>query len=210
MCLCPEVFSPTLTRLICSPNRLQSKTRARSAQFCRSWTPMLSTSSRNESQWKSSPAGMCGCDFICVCLLTCVGKVLMKLLNPGSVMQFTYCFFQHHTDIFKFTCSVCIICVETLLAPLDSTNILTVIITFFPCICLFVRHRFVSMPCSLKNIVGPLRLTMTDVSADLNNLVRTFRSVQHKHTLLCGSACIRSHSLILLVIAYSDFIHNNY
>ncbi|KAE8291119.1 putative RNA polymerase II subunit B1 CTD phosphatase rpap2 [Larimichthys crocea] len=27
----------------------------------------------------------------------------------------------------------------------------------------------------LKNIVGPLRLTMTDVSTDLNNLVRTFR-----------------------------------
>ncbi|XP_034558273.1 putative RNA polymerase II subunit B1 CTD phosphatase rpap2 [Notolabrus celidotus] len=27
----------------------------------------------------------------------------------------------------------------------------------------------------LKNIVGPLRLTMSDVSADLNNLIRTFR-----------------------------------
>ncbi|KAK6302429.1 hypothetical protein J4Q44_G00267840 [Coregonus suidteri] len=27
----------------------------------------------------------------------------------------------------------------------------------------------------LRNIVGPLRLTMTDVSSDLNNLVRTFR-----------------------------------
>ena len=32
--------------------------------------------------------------------------------------------------------------------------------------------------CSLKNIMGPLHLTMSDVSADLNNLVKTFRSVQ--------------------------------
>uniref|UniRef100_A0A4W5R9X8 Uncharacterized protein n=1 Tax=Hucho hucho TaxID=62062 RepID=A0A4W5R9X8_9TELE len=28
---------------------------------------------------------------------------------------------------------------------------------------------------SLRDIVGPLRLTMTDVSSDLNRLVRTFR-----------------------------------
>lgn len=146
---------------------------------------------------------------LCVFINMC-GQSFNEAAEPWQCHAVYILFFQHHTDIFKFTCSVFITCVETLLAPLDSTNILTVIITFFPCICLFVRHCFVSMPCSLKNIVGPLRLTMTDVSADLNNLVRTFRSVQHKHTLLCGSACIRSHSLILLVIAYSDFIHNNY
>lgn len=45
----------------------------------------------------------------------------------------------------------------------------------FLCIILFV-------PRSLRNLVGPLHLTMNDISSDLNNLVRTFRSVQHTHT----------------------------
>lgn len=34
---------------------------------------------------------------------------------------------------------------------------------------------------SLRNIVGPLSLTLSDITSDLNNLVRTFRSAQHTH-----------------------------
>lgn len=85
----------------------------------------------------------------------------------------------------KFTCKVFIVYVQTILAPLDSTNDLTEIIVLCLSLC---PSSFVSVSCSLKNIIGPLRLNMSDVSTDLNNLVRTFRSVQHKYTLLSLSA----------------------
>uniref|UniRef100_A0A4W6FFE9 RNA polymerase II associated protein 2 n=1 Tax=Lates calcarifer TaxID=8187 RepID=A0A4W6FFE9_LATCA len=42
----------------------------------------------------------------------------------------------------------------------------------------------------LRNIVGPLRLTMNDISTDLNRLVRTFRSVQHTTTPTHPPLCL--------------------
>ena len=91
----------------------------------------------------------------------------------------------------KFTCKVFIVSVQTILAPLDSTNILCVCTEIIVLRLSLCPSSFVSASCSLKNIIGPLRLNMSDVSTDLNNLVRTFRSVQHKYTLLslCRPAC---------------------
>lgn len=72
--------------------------------------------------------------------------------------------------------------------------------------CLYPNCTFLLL-CSLRNIVGPLRLTMSDVSPDLNKLVRTFRSVQI--CLKDGRFILSKHLLMLyffLVFFYFLFI----
>lgn len=55
-----------------------------------------------------------------------------------------------------------------------------------------VPLSLISAWCSLRNLVGPLRLNMSDISTDLNNLVRTFKSVQHTHTLSSLHVCLHT------------------
>nr|XP_019957197.1 PREDICTED: putative RNA polymerase II subunit B1 CTD phosphatase RPAP2 [Paralichthys olivaceus] len=59
----------------------------------------------------------------------------------------------------------------------------------------------------LKNIVGPLHLTMSDVSSDLNNLVKTFRSVQRTQTPMHPVTCLPALGHTSTVLTQHFFVH---
>lgn len=68
--------------------------------------------------------------------------------------------------------------------------------------------------CSLSRIVGPLGLSLGEISTDLNNLVRTFRLEHHTqpaihddicHCDFCGLYCVNSHSSAIFCYSSAKF-----